>query len=146
MSNPITNLLTGGFSGIVESVSGILDHFITNPEEKLKAQLQLTQMANDLQVKVIEADRDFAVQQAAVITAEVKSESWIARNWRPILMLTFTYIIAHNYVLAPLFSFKSLPIPDQMWELLKLGISGYIVGRSVEKIAPDVAAIISKKQ
>lgn len=145
MSNPITDLLTGGFSGIIQSVSGILDKFITNPEEKLKAQIQLSQMANDLQIKAMEADRDFAVQQANVITAETKSESWIARNWRPILMLTFTYIIAHNYVFAPLFNLKSLAIPDQMWELLKLGISGYIVGRSVEKIAPDVAAIVSKK-
>lgn len=143
--NPITQLLTGGFAGIMNSVSGILDKFITNPEEKLKAQLQLTQMANDLQVKAMEADRDFAVQQAGVIEAEAKSESWIARNWRPILMLVFTYIIAHNYVLAPVFSLKSLPIPDQMWELLKLGISGYIVGRSVEKIAPNVAAIVAKK-
>lgn len=143
--NPLQSLLTGGITGVIDSISGVLGKFIADPQQKLQAQIEMTKIATDYQTQLLQADKEFAVQQAAVITSEAKSESWIARNWRPILMLTFTYIIAHNYVFAPLFSLKSLPIPDQMWELLKLGISGYIVGRSVEKIAPDVAAIVTKK-
>jgi len=60
-------------------------------------------------------------------------------------MLTFTYIIAHNYVIAPLFHVTSVPIPVDMWDLLKIGMGGYIVGRSAEKIAPSVAEVLKKK-
>jgi len=143
MSNPITDLLTGGLSGIVGSVTDILGKFITDPAEKLKATLQIQQMANDLQVKVIEADRDMAVQQASVIVAEAKSDSWIARNWRPITMLSFVFIIDYNFVLAPIFSLKFLPIPPQLWTLLTIGIGGYIGTRSIEKTA---AIVVQGKQ
>ena len=53
-------------------------------------------------------------------------------------MLCFVAIIANNYLLFPyiqLFggSAVKLDIPPDMWDLLKLGIGGYIAGRSVEK-------------
>src|SRR5882672_9381489 len=122
MSNPLTDLFTGGLGALTGNVKGILDKFITDPEKKLEAQLQVETMAHELQLKLVEADKDLAVQQASVIVAETKSESWLARNWRPILMLTFTYIIAHNYVFATLFHLTVVPIPPDMWDLLKLGM------------------------
>jgi len=33
----------------------------------------------------------------------------------------------------PWFGVPMLPLPPDMWELLKIGVGGYIVGRSVEK-------------
>ena len=69
---------------------------------------------------------------------EAKSESYLARNWRPIMMLSFVAIIVNNHMLAPYLQLFGAPyiimeIPENMWDLLKLGISGYIVGRSAEK-------------
>lgn len=139
MSNPLTDILTGGLSGITDSVKGILDKFITDPEKKLEAMQHVNDLLHDTTVKVLEADKDLAVQQASVIVAEAKSESWIARNWRPVTMLTFVYIIAHNYIFATLFHLTVVPIPPDMWDLLKLGIGGYIAGRSVEKVADTIA-------
>lgn len=77
--------------------------------------------------------------QAGVVEAEAKSDSWLAANWRPILMLTFTFIVAMNYAVLPMagwFGAKVVPLvlPPDMWALLKIGIGGYIVGRSGEKI------------
>jgi hypothetical protein len=73
-----------------------------------------------------------------IILAEAKGESWLQRNWRPLLMLTCITIIANNYILYPymkaIFSFGvALELPDALWELLKIGVGGYVVGRSVEK-------------
>ncbi len=48
-------------------------------------------------------------------------------------MLTFTYVVAHNYIIAPLFSLTPPRSPPDMWELLKLGVGGYITGARVEK-------------
>ncbi|MDQ6769477.1 MAG: holin family protein [Gemmatimonadota bacterium] len=152
MSNPITDLFTGGLSGLTDSVKGILDKFIADPKDKLAAQLQVEEMAHDLAVKGLEADKELAVQQASVVTAEVKSDSWLARNWRPITMLTFVFIIVWNYIVvgtigafAP--SIHPIEIPPDMWSLLKLGIGGYIGARTVEKVsdkAADVVAAIKK--
>lgn len=144
------SLLSSPVSNLVSAIGGIIDKFVTSPEEKLAAQQAVLKIQTDFQLALVKADSDFAAQQAGVVTAEVKSQSVLARNWRPILMLSFTYIIVHNYVLAPMFSLAYLPIPDQLWELLKIGMGGYIFGRSAEKIvdsaAPHVAAVLTKKQ
>ncbi|WNL40470.1 hypothetical protein RN347_07810 [Halomonas sp. PAMB 3264] len=56
------------------------------------------------------------------------------RNWRPILMLT---IVANNYLIAPYLSAMfgagvTLPVPEALWNLMKLGVGGYIAGQTAE--------------
>ena len=74
----------------------------------------------------------------SIILAEAQGESWLQRNWRPLLMLTCIGIIANNYVLYPYLKlfFAAAPLlelPDALWDLLQIGVGGYVVGRSVEK-------------
>ncbi len=94
-------------------------------------------MKHDFEIQMMNRDFSFVEKeidaQARIITAEAEGKSWLQRNWRPILMLTFTYVIAHNYIIGPLLSLPRLDVPPDMWELLKLGMGGYIIGRSVEK-------------
>ena len=80
--------------------------------------------------------------QSKIILAEAQGASWLQRNWRPVLMLTVVAIIANNYLLAPyvnaLFGPNSVPVldlPERLWDLMTLGVGGYVVGRSAEKIA-----------
>jgi len=99
----------------------------------------------ELEVKIKTIENEIMKMQAQVITAEAKSEHWLTSTWRPIIMLIFGFIIFNNYVLVPYFSslfstkIPVLTLTDQMWELLKLGIGGYIVGRSAEKIADKIS-------
>ena len=92
-----------------------------------------------------------AIEQAAasVILAESKSEHWITATWRPILMLTITAIVGWNFLIAPLIELAvllstndqvplSIPLPEQLWNLLMIGVVGYVVGRSGEKIAKNL--------
>ena len=77
-------------------------------------------------------------EAASIIRAEAQSGSWIATNWRPLTMLVFVFIIANNYIIAPylgLFGGASvtLDIPPDMWDPIKIGLGGYVVGRSAEK-------------
>jgi hypothetical protein len=121
---------------VIDGVVGLVDEAIEDKDEanKLKAQLTTVFAKADMS--------KFSTQiqaQANVIMAEANSESWLARNWRPILMMVFTFIVFNNYVLVPWLGmvFTKAPIlaiPVQMWDLLKLGVSGYIVGRSGEKM------------
>lgn len=149
MPNPITwisSVLSQPLTSVMQAANDIIGRFIADPTAKLQAQQELVRLEQDFRVKMLDADTELAKQQAAVIIAENDNGSWLAQNWRPILMLTFTTIIAWNYIVSPLCRVPSVPIPPDMWDLLKLGIGGYIAGRSVEKIAPSIAdAIASKK-
>jgi hypothetical protein len=73
-----------------------------------------------------------------IILAEAQGESWLQRNWRPLLMMTCIAIVANNYVLYPYLRlfFSAAPMldmPTELWNLLQIGVGGYVVGRSVEK-------------
>ena len=109
-----------------------------SPEQKAKLEQGLAEAQNQLTASVIKYHENEIEQKASIIRAEANSQSWAARNWRPIAALTFVFIIANNYILYPyieLFggSATKLDIPPDMWGLLKIMIGGYVVGRSVEK-------------
>ena len=100
-------------------------------------------MKAELLMKLKEAEMATQQLQAKVINSEASSSHWITSAWRPITMLVFVAIIANNYILVPYFQAFGLQIPtldltNQMWDLLKIGIGGYIVGRSAEKIATSI--------
>jgi hypothetical protein len=137
-------ILSAPFGDLFKNVTEVIDNLNTSGEEKLEAQRKLLELERGFQVKIAEIDATNAKTAAEVIIAETKSESWAARNWRPITMLTFTYIIAHNYIFAPMFSLTVLSIPTDLWELLKIGMGGYVLGRTAEKIVPQVATAIKK--
>lgn len=126
---------------IIDRVSSIIDQTVEDKDlaNKIKAEIKMTLLTKEYDViqKEIEAKRD-------IIVAEATGQSWIQRNWRPITMLVFVYIIAHNFIISPLLSLDQLPIPPDMWELLKLGMGGYIIGRSAEKIVPELAKVLKK--
>ncbi len=84
--------------------------------------------------KLLEVYLEVAKLQTSVLTAEM-SGNWLQRSWRPLLMLMIMSIIMNNYILFPYFPEKleMLDLPNDLWEILKLGLGGYVVGRSVEK-------------
>lgn len=138
----LTDLLGNPLTEIMKGASDIIARFVADPNAKIQATQELAKLQEQYQEKLIDADVAWAKTQAESIEAETKSESWMARNWRPILMLSFTYIIVHTFVFVPLFSLKAVEIPPDMWSLLKLGMGGYIIGRSAEKLVPDVTSAI----
>lgn len=76
--------------------------------------------------------------RGAIITAEAQGESWLQRNWRPTLMLAITSIVVNNHLLAPyvmlMFDVSIVvDLPERLWDLMVIGVGGYIGGRSVEK-------------
>lgn len=84
--------------------------------------------------KLIETYLEIAKIQSTVLTTEMQG-NWLQRSWRPLLMLMIMLIIMNNYILFPYFPEKleMLELPNHLWEILKLGLGGYVVGRSVEK-------------
>ena len=111
----------------------IIDALTTSNEEKSKAKAELTQI-------VMGSLNELANAQKDVLIAELTG-SPIQRLWRPIVMLTFAFIVVFHYALYPVaMTFNDelpvLPFLDtKFWTLLEIGMGGYVVGRSLEKIA-----------
>lgn len=151
MTNPFTDLLSGGIGSILAGIKGIIGEFVTDPQAKLAATQKMAELEVEFKEKQIEAETAFVTQQAQVIIAEAKSDSWIARNWRPLTMLTFVSIVVWNYIVigtigAFTHTISPIPIPPDMWNLLQLGIGGYIGARTAEKIASTVSDAQVKKE
>ena len=151
MPNPFTDLLTGGLGGLLDGIKGIISEFVVDPKAKLEATQKMAELEVSFKEKQIEAETAYVTQQANVIIAEAKSDSWIARNWRPLTMLTFVSIVVWNYIVigtigAFTHTISPIPIPPDMWNLLQLGIGGYIGARTAEKIAMVVSDNQVKKE
>ena len=75
---------------------------------------------------------------ADIVKTEALGHSWLQRNWRPLLMLTVVAIIANNYLVAPyaqaMFGWGlALELPERLWDLMTVGVGGYVVGRTAER-------------
>jgi len=115
-------------------VNKVADKFFVDADDKAKFALEakamvlngeLTEFVEEIQAKT------------KIIIAEAQG-SFLQRNWRPMLMCLFGIIIANNYIVYPylaLFFAKApkMDIPPDMWALLKIGVGGYVMGRTVEK-------------
>ena len=113
------------------AITDVLDKILPDAYAKQKAKARLSELS-------LSQEGDKLAGRFAVITAEAKSEHWVVASWRPITMLTFVVIVANNYILAPYINlFFSvdvvLDLPKDLWDLLKIGLGGYVVGRSAEK-------------
>jgi hypothetical protein len=134
------NVLSGIDVGkALEGVGSIVDELRVTDEERSKAKAELLRVENDLTSKVLDYEKTVANAQRDVLVAEANSQSWIARNWRPILMLSITFLLVHKFFLFPYLSkwwaIPELEFPPELFTLLTVGVGGYIVGRSGEKIA-----------
>lgn len=125
---------------IIEKVLDVVDKAVPDKDlaEKLKAEFREHALKADY--SVIEQELR---AQAEIIVAEAKGEGYIQRNWRPITMLTFVSLIVAKWLgyTAP---GVTEAIELALLEIIKYGLSGYVVGRSAEKIAPYLKGAFGK--
>jgi len=128
--------ILGFVSEILKPVSEIVDDVTTSKEEKMQLKNSLETIKNAFLVKALEYESKLTEAKAEIIKSETVG-SWLQRSWRPILMLLFGFILIYEYFIANVFGLPKSGLPDAFWQLLNIGIGGYVVGRSAEKIAPN---------
>lgn len=120
--------------GVLSIVSTAIDKIWPDADEanKIKSQMTLEIMKN-------EAEHTKAL--AGIIQAEAKSEGWLTRSWRPLVMIFLCVCLgAYFWGFAPQYLVDNPAIVEDLFDLLKLGIGGYIAGRTGEKVVDKVAA------
>lgn len=151
----LAGLVSSGIGKLFGTVAGkacdIVSEFVEDKDlaAQINAKLSAQIIATDTSKFIAEIEA-----QRSVLVAEIQGESWMQRNWRPMVMLMFAAIIANNYIVFPYLSMfemtagkvTQLELSPMMWQCLKLGLSGYIVGRSMEKIAAGsgIAGVLGK--
>lgn len=99
--------------------------------------------ANEIKSAIIQelmkSETELDAKAADIVLAEAKGQSWLQRNWRPLLMVSIVAIIVNNYIVAPYLSLfglqhLTLNLPQDLYDLMKIGVGGYVVGRSAEKV------------
>ena len=125
------NVLSSLIGNVANKAVGVVDQFVTDKDQANKLKSALVQRFTDSADKELKA-------KASIIKAEATGESWLQRNWRPLLMIVIVAVIANNYLLAPYLGAifgvgLQLDLPERLWDLMTIGVGGYVTGRTVEK-------------
>lgn len=106
-------------------------------------ELKRLELQNQIQLALINNSAALETAAASIVKAEAESENWLTSAWRPILMLVFgSLIVARWFGLTAPGITEAVEL--KLWGILEVGIGGYVIGRSVEKAAPAVAAALKK--
>ena len=72
------------------------------------------------------------------VQAEATGESWLQRNWRPLTMIWFSFLVGAYW-----FGYTPENLSEEavlsLFGLIKLGSGGYVIGRSAEKITKEIS-------
>jgi hypothetical protein len=103
----------------------ILERLFPDPEARAEGERELYRMAQTGELASL-------ATRAGIITAEAQGESWLQRNWRPVTMLSFVGLIGAHWLgfTAPNLSEAQIV---GLLDIVKIGLGGYVIGRSAEK-------------
>ena len=117
---------------LIGPLTTLIERIFPDKSEAAKAQAEMITILR-------EADAKMAEQKSKVVVSEAQGESWLQRNWRPLTMMFFLILLGtYWFGLAPEYLITNPSLVEHLFYLLELGIGGYIVGRSGEKIAKTV--------
>ena len=117
--------ILGAVAPLIKTLFKTIDKTIENKADAERIKRSIQQQLLSGQLKELEA-------QAAIIVAESKG-GILQRNWRPLLMIIFAGLIVAHW-----FGYTAPNIPESvqnsLLNIVLVGMGGYIVGRSGEKI------------
>lgn len=133
--------MVGEILGILGKVAGsVADRIFPNPEHELK-RIELQQA---LQAAVLERSSEIERAAAEVVKSEAQGQSWLQRTWRPITMLVFVALIVARWLgwSAPNLGEAEVL---KLWDIVEIGLGGYVIGRSAEKVLPGIVQSLKKE-
>ena len=114
----------------------VVGNLFPDPEARAKAEAEVMN-------QLLRHQGELEVAAAKIIQTEAASRHWLAANWRPLTMIVFVGLIVARW-----FGWASPNLGEaeylKLWSIVEFGLGGYVVGRSVEKIAPTVVTALRK--
>ena len=120
-------------SGLVSEISSVVATLAVSSKEK-------KQIEADLVAAIARQEEALSQSQSSIIQAEAQG-NWLQRSWRPIIMLVFATIV----LIGTFFDLPILSDTSRFWDLLEIGLGGYVIGRGGEKMAAAIFKLKAKK-
>lgn len=140
----ISDLISGGISGILGSTGKIIDKFVTNPEQKLEAQKIM--MDAELEAKKLEIEsagkiRDFAIQYEGSATQVPKGILILRSIIRPVISIcmffSLMFFIGSDIIIKTDWLHE---LPPQYWTLLNIVMGFWFGGKMIENTVDKLGA------
>lgn len=140
-SSVIREVVPGGGLAI-DAINTLLpeDKQLPSTATGADAERAINSLPPDLKAQILSKELD--VEESLIkargeaVKAEIQGDEWLQKNWRPITMLVFVGLIG-AYWFGWVGENLSESAVEQMFELVKIGLGGYVIGRSVEKVAKE---------
>lgn len=116
-------------SNFIKDAGAVVDNLTGSDEEKSTAKNKLTKLVTGILLQVKQL-------QTSVVLAEIGKGSWLTTNWRPLVMITLTLLLVAKWAGFTVEVDSELEL--ELMKIIKLGLVGYVGGRSLEKIADTV--------
>lgn len=126
-------------AGVFKPAAELIDNLHTSEHEKLQEKAKLLDVQAAAMQRVFDYEAESLKLRGTIVNSEASSEHWLVASWRPIVMLTFTGLVVARFLG---FSAEGMSQEeyDNLWMLIQIGLGGYVVGRSGEKIAKTMKA------
>lgn len=120
---------------MIGAILGIVNKFIPDQAKRDELKTELTsEMTKQMKM------------QADIIKAEQQSGSYLTRNWRPLFMVLCGVIIGTHWFIYDIIPYirtvfglnfwipQDPGLSNELWTTIRLGLGGYIGGRTAEKV------------
>jgi hypothetical protein len=123
------------FLSLFSTIGGVLKGFFGWKQGQTEVVAAAVKVFGD--VSASNAQREQAIAQ--IISAEAQAGG-LAANWRPLLMLLFMALLLSFWFgyTPPNISGPMPPMIQEVFDIIKIGIGGYIPARTVEKIVSQL--------
>lgn len=117
---------------VFEPAAKLIDELHTSEEERLNAKANVLKAQAAAMQEALQYERDALTARSRIVEAEARSEHQITATWRPITMLVLLTLVVLESL--GVLSLVYQPLADQAWNLVQIGLGGYVLGRSSEKV------------
>ena len=123
------NLFKQGADVLIGSANEVIDGLTVSDEEKSQAKERLSTVVLSHLSQIFET-------QVSALKTEMQG-NWLQKSWRPLVMLAFTVLLIARWTGIASYEIP-LELEMRLMDIIQLGLGGYVVGRSAEKIAKTV--------
>lgn len=116
-------------TALIPALSKVIDKAVPDKDlaKKIEAEVQkelITNTHNEFQAA------------AKIVLAEAQG-SWLKGNWRPLTMLIFVGLICAHWLGFTPDNLSEAEVLELM-DLVQIGLGGYVLGRSAEKVSENL--------
>ena len=145
----LTDIFSSNVTNLVDSVGNTIDKLVTSDEERDKLKIEMEAELNKLKIIQLDAIRKYDAEISNRHMSDMKSDSWLSKNVRPlslVFLTVSTVLLAYLtiFVLEPGKVALIQPWKDLLQILLVTVYAFYFGSRGFEKVNSIKAAGQSK--